>query len=112
MSVLKSVLWIMFCGLAVYTAAVVIAEGPDLVSVFLGDIFAMNWSGQFNLDFLCYLVLSAFWVAWRHGFSGGGLALAAVASVGGVLFFAPYLLIQSARVASIRELVLGVHARS
>jgi hypothetical protein len=35
----------------------------------------MSWSGQFNLDFMTFLGLSAVWVAWRHQFTRGGVAL-------------------------------------
>ena len=44
-----------------------------------------------------FLGLSAIWVAWRHHFSGAGLALGVVAFVGGMMFLAPYLLWASAQ---------------
>ena len=33
----------------------------------------MKWFGQFNLDFMGFLILSAIWVAWRNQFSAAGL---------------------------------------
>ena len=77
--------------------AAIANAGLDLITPFIGGIFAMGWSGQFNLDFMMYLILSALWVAWRHDFSSGGLVLAAIASVGDMLFFAAYLLVQIGR---------------
>ena len=41
-----------------------------------------------------YLFISALWIAWRHKFSGKGVVLAAIALIGGMLFFATYLLVQ------------------
>ena len=43
------------------------------------------------VDFTTYLVLTALWVGWRHEFSGAGIALALLALIGGMLFFALYL---------------------
>ena len=51
----------------------------------------MTWPGQFNLDFMLMLVLSASWTAWRNKFSGTGLLLAVIAFFGGAGFLLPYL---------------------
>ncbi|MEM7379083.1 MAG: hypothetical protein AAF460_16475 [Pseudomonadota bacterium] len=97
----------------VYTLLVVPTHGTALVPVFVSDLLALNWRGQFNLDFACYLVLSALWVAWRGGFSRAALVLAALASVGGMLFFTPYLLVATVRSrGDAALLLLGVHAVS
>lgn len=82
-------LWMMLAG---YTAIVVANHGLGLLPIFFGDIAAIAWPGQFNLDFLCFLVLSALWTAWRNAFSGVGLLLAIVAFFGGAGFLLPYLL--------------------
>ncbi|MDE0933772.1 MAG: hypothetical protein OSA47_09220 [Novosphingopyxis baekryungensis] len=82
-------LWIVLAG---YTAIVVANYGLGLLPIFFGDIAALAWPGQFNLDFLCFLVLSALWTAWRNGFSGVGLLLAIIAFFGGAGFLLPYLL--------------------
>jgi hypothetical protein len=53
----------------------------------------MNWPGQFNADFLCLLSLSGLWLAWRHHFSPGGLAVGVLGFFGGALFLSAYLFI-------------------
>jgi hypothetical protein len=92
MTAFRAYLVFVLCGLAGYTLVVGVNHGWDLVPIFFSNIATMDWSGQFNLDFMGFLGLSAIWVAWRHRFSGGGLALGAVAFVGGMMFLAPYLL--------------------
>ena len=82
-------LWIILAG---YTAVVVSNFGLGLLPIFFGDIAAVAWPGQFNLDFLCFLVLSALWTAWRNAFSSVGLLLAVIAFFGGAGFLLPYLL--------------------
>jgi len=99
------VLWVVLVG---YTAVVVGNHGWGLLGVFFGDIGAMGWPGQFNLDFLMMLSLSALWVAWRHHFSGAGLALGVLALFGGALFLTAYLLAASlAARGDPRVLLLG-----
>jgi len=91
-----------------YTAVVISNHGWGLLAVFFGDIGRMEWPGQFNLDFLFLLTLSATWVAWRHAFSPGGLMLAALAVFGGAMFLAVYLLIVSWQArGDVRRLLLG-----
>lgn len=80
-----------------YTAVTIANHGINLFPQFFGDMAAMGWPGQFNLDFMGFLILSALWVAWRHSFSAGGLALAVLAFNGGMLFLTIYLLVQTAR---------------
>jgi len=104
----RVVLAVMLVVLAGYTAAVISNHGWDLLSVFFGDMATMAWPGQFNLDFLCMLTLSAIWVAWRHRFSTAGLALGLLALFGGALFLTIYLLIISGQVrGDPRRLLLG-----
>ena len=90
---LRLLLMIICVSLAAYTAVVIAHHGMGLLPVFFGDISKFGWPGQFNLDFLFMLILSALWAAWRHHFSVGGLALAALALNGGALFLSVYLLI-------------------
>jgi hypothetical protein len=80
-----------------YTAITITHHGMGLYSVFFGDIMDMTWRGQFNLDFLGFLILSGFWVAWRHEFSATGLILGFAAFNLGAPFLAAYLLVQSYR---------------
>ncbi|MEM9620943.1 MAG: hypothetical protein AAF993_04790, partial [Pseudomonadota bacterium] len=75
-----------------YTIVVIGNHGMGLFPIFFGDILAMGWPGQFNLDFLGFLVLSGTWMAWRNNFSGVGLALGLAAPFGGVPLLTVYLL--------------------
>jgi hypothetical protein len=81
----------------VYTAIVIANHGMGLYPIFFGDIADMTWPGQFNLDFLCFLITSGVWVAWRHAFSVSGLVLGFAAFNLGAPFLAAYLLIESVR---------------
>jgi len=97
-----------FIVIAVYTAIVVTNHGLGLLPIFFGDMAKMAWPGQFNLDFMCFLALSALWLAWRHNFSPAGLLLGLVGFFGGALFLSVYLLIVSFRVnGNIKALLLG-----
>ena len=74
--------------LALYTFPVVLEFGIIvLLPNFFGEIGKMNWQGQFNLDFLMFLLMSGFWIAWRNNFTPKGITL----GVGGVFLGAPYL---------------------
>eukprot|EP00439_Symbiodinium_sp_Y106_P089957 s1_g2493.t1 len=79
-------------ALVAYTVIVGMNHGWNLFSVFLNDMLAVNWPGQFNFDFMGFLCLSALWVSWRHEYTPAGLALAVVAFFGGIVFLATYLL--------------------
>jgi len=81
--------------ITVYTAFVVAQHGLNLFPAFFGDIARMGWAGEFNMDFMSFLFLSACWVAWRHHFSATGLLLAIPAFLGGMPFLTIYLLIVS-----------------
>lgn len=107
MTGLRVFLAIFVVGLAVYTAAVIANHGWNLFPAFFGDILAMTWAGQFNVDFSGFLVLSALWTAWRNGFSALGLALGVAAFFGGMLFLSIYLLVLSATSKDVRELIAG-----
>ena len=92
-------LFLLACLLVIagYTGLVIAQHGANLLPVFFGDIAALAWPGQFNVDFTCFLALSAIWVAWRHRFSAAGLALGVAAFFGGMLFLSIYLLIHTGR---------------
>jgi hypothetical protein len=98
-------LWWVLAG---YTIVVVANHGVGFLKVFFGDIMAMGWPGQFNLDFMFLLLLSALWVAWRHRFSSAGLLLGALAMSGGSLFLAAYLLVVTRQArGDMKEVMLG-----
>lgn len=104
----KIFLIFLFAVMAIYTGFVLLDHGPNFLAVFLTDLFTVDWRGQFNLDFATYLLLSAIWIAWRHRFSSIGLILAGCASIGGMLFFAPYLLFALGQAkGDLRTLLLG-----
>jgi hypothetical protein len=86
--------WIL---LLAYTASVVGDHGLNLLPIFFGDIARMGWPGQFNLDFMLMLSLSALWTAWRNRFSALGLGLGLIAFFGGAGFLLPYLTFLSIR---------------
>jgi hypothetical protein len=99
------VLWAIIVG---YTAMVIANHGVGLLNVFFGDMAAMGWPGQFNLDFMFMLTLSALWVGWRHQFSGAGLVLGVLALFGGSLFLTTYLFIVTGQAnGDVREVLLG-----
>ena len=111
MAAFRTFLALLFVGLAGYTAIVVGEHGLGLLPVFFGDIAAMGWPGQFNLDFLMMLSLSALWTAWRGGFSPGALGLAVLAFSLGASFLTVFLLVLSVRTGGdARRMLLGVHA--
>lgn len=82
-------------GIIVYTGIVISRHGWNLLPIFFGDMAALTWPGQFNLDFTCFLALSALWLAWRNQFSAGGIALGVLGFFGGIMVLAPYLLYAS-----------------
>ncbi len=79
-------------GVFMYTWFAFQAEGPNLFSVFLNNLQSLTWTGQFNLDFSCYLTISGLWIMWRNKFNGVSILLGLAAMVLGIVFFAPYLL--------------------
>jgi hypothetical protein len=91
MKPLSVVLMLLWLVLAVYTALVVGEHGLNLFPFFFGDMVALGWPGQFNLDFMLMLLLSAVWTAWRNGFGAAGWLLAVPAFFGGAGFLLPYL---------------------
>lgn len=98
-------LWILLIG---YTAVVIAEHGIGLLPVFFGDIQDMAWPGQFNLDFLMMLTLSALWVSWRHQFTAGGLALGLLALCGGASFLTVYLFVLSLQCqGEMKKILLG-----
>ena len=98
----------MITGLLAYTGMVGMSHGWNIFPIFFGDILAMTWPGQFNLDFSCLLLLSGFWLAWRNQFSICGLALGFLGVVGGTMLLAPYLLCVSIRArGNMKEILLG-----
>lgn len=108
MSVFRALLALVFATLLAYTSVVIANHGLGLFPIFFGDMAKLAWPGQFNLDFLCMLALSALWVAYRHRFRGPGPLLGLCAFFGGALFLSPYLFVESFRTkGDVTALLLG-----
>jgi hypothetical protein len=108
MSVFRLFLAAIILAVGVYTAITIANHGIGLYPIFFGDLAAMTWRGQFNLDFLCFLMLSGLWVAWRHHFTASGLCLGFAAFNFGAPFLAAYLLVASFQTnGDIRAMLLG-----
>lgn len=108
MTLLRLYAFVFLIVLVIYTGIVMANYGAGLVPIFFGDIAAMTWPGQFNLDFLGFLILSALWIGWRHEYSLTGWLLTPLALFGGMLFLTLYILIQSFRLdADLKALLIG-----
>ncbi|WP_101758052.1 hypothetical protein [Oceanicoccus sp. KOV_DT_Chl] len=108
MTQFRILLAIVFIGITLYTIVTISEHGWSLLPVFFGDMAKMEWPGQFNFDFMCFLILSGLWVSWRHNFSAAGILLGLVAVFGGALFLSAYLFIYSYKVnGDINALLLG-----
>ncbi len=92
MRAFRNYLILVVVALGTYTLVVGFNHGWNLLPIFFGDLAAMTWPGQFNADFLTFLTLSGLWLAWRHQFSAGGLALGVLGVFGGMMVLAPYLI--------------------
>lgn len=95
MTVFRVYLVVIFACLTAYTIIVGNNQGWNLLPVFFSNVAAMNWSGQFNLDFTTFLALTGLWLAWRHQFTVGGVTLGIIGFFGGMMVLAPYLLYAS-----------------
>jgi hypothetical protein len=94
--------------IGIYTAIVVGNHGMYLFPIFFADIAKMEWPGQFNMDFLSFLMLGGLWLAWRHQFNAAGIALGLFIFAGGMPFLATYLLVHSYRTnGDVKALLLG-----
>ena len=89
---LKSLLIIQTIVLIAYTIYVTKIEGWTLFQKIIDNVTTFSWSGQFNLDFSCYLILSGLWIMWRQKFSLYSIAFAVMAMIIGIIAFAPYIL--------------------
>lgn len=106
----RFVLIAMTGAIILFSITAVLNDGFDLITPFLSPILALSWPAQFHVDFTLYLVLSGLWMAWRQGFSRGGVALGLLAAPLGMLFFAPYLIYLIAQTkGDPQKLLLGVH---
>ena len=108
MNAFRILLIIFIVGILGFTGIVIFNHGWNLLPIFFGDMAAMTWPGQFNFDFMCFLILSGLWLAWRHHFSFGGIVLGVLGLIGGIMVLAPYLLIESFKAnGEMKILLLG-----
>ena len=108
MTIFRILLGLFLLILCAYTLVVVLEYGINLFPYFFGDMVDMTWAGQFNLDFVGFLFLSAFWTAWRNEFTTQGLMLAIVAFFGGMVFLTIYLLYLSFETdGDVEKMILG-----
>lgn len=104
----KALLLIQTIGVLTYTLFVFQNKGGNLFEVYLNDIKNLTWNGQFNLDFSAYLLLSGLWIVWRNKFTKQSFLLALVATVIGIIVFAPYLLLLLIKEkGSVKKLLIG-----
>jgi hypothetical protein len=106
MTIFRTWLVFMLIAISAYTAVTVQQYGWNLFTPFFSEMLTYSWFGQFNLDFMFMLSLSALWVSWRHRFSPTGFALGVLAFLGGILFLTVYLLIESRDQESLEALLL------
>lgn len=108
MTAFRLFLLVLLIALAVYTFMVGAEHGWNLVPPFFAEIQAMTWQGQFNFDFMGFLLLSALWCAWRNDFSALGFGLAVLGATGGILFLSIYILVLSFQTGGdIKTMLLG-----
>jgi hypothetical protein len=105
---LKLVLLAQTLSLVIYTYLAQMNEGWGLVGQVSKNLIAMGWNGQFNLDFACYLLLSAWWILWRNDFKPISFAIAILAGLIGIMFFAPYLVyLLAAEKGNLKRVLVG-----
>ena len=98
----------LFALLLVYTGITVSNEGWNFYPVYFADVAGFSWRGQFDVDFSCFLILSAVWLMWRHHFSAAGIISAICVSTLGALFLTAYLLVASFNAnGDVSEILLG-----
>ena len=91
-NVFKALLLFQTIGLIIYTFIAIQTEGVNFLVIALNNLKSLTWSGQFNLDFSCYLTLSGLWIMWRNKFTPMFIIVGFSAMILGFIFFAPYLL--------------------
>ena len=108
MILLRVLLAVMVIVVSAYTFFTLQIDGLALFEIAAGDLAAMGWRGQFVLDFVCYLLLSFIWIAWRHEFSLAGIVFGLLASQLGIIFFASYVIVVSLQCqGDMKQILLG-----
>jgi len=112
MRAFRTLLVLMIAVFFAYTGIVGLRHGWNLFPIFFGDIVAMTWRGQLNLDITRLLMFTGLWLAWRHQFSPGGIAFGVLGFVGGTSVLAPCLLLASYRADGDMRVVIPGKARA
>ena len=98
MGAFRILLAAIFLVIVGYTGVVIANHGLGLFAVFFGDMAEMGWPGQFNLDFMGFLLMSGVWLAWRNDFTPAGLVLGLFGFFLGAPYLTAYLFVMSHKV--------------
>ena len=108
MTLFRAFLAVFLIVLTAYTAKVGLQYGWNIIPMFFSEMQALTWQGQFNLDFMGFLLLSAIWCIWRNNYSPAGWGLSIFAATGGMMFLTIYLLYLSITTGGdIKAIMLG-----
>ena len=92
MTMLRLFLLVSTVVIYAFTCFALAAQGINWPAVAFGDIIALNWRSQFDVDLVIHLLLLATWVSWREGFSLRGHVFGFLTVVMGGMFSFPYLI--------------------
>lgn len=98
--------WVLIMGVTIYVVAV---HGINWPVVYFGDLFALNWRSQFNLDLLIHLALFYSWVYWREESKTKGMVYGFLTLMGGMFSFAYLLYASYAAKGNVKKFLLGMH---
>jgi hypothetical protein len=106
--ILKGILFLQTIILLVYTAFAVQNEGWGFLQIAATNVGSLTWSGQFALDFACYLMLSGIWIMWRNKFKAQSMILGIAAMILGIVVFAPFVIyLLGKEKGDLRKVILG-----
>jgi len=108
MSLLRLFLIVSAVLIFTITLVAINANGFNWPSVFFGDVLALNWRTQFNIDFLIHLILLATWIVWRERFTVKGYLFGFLSIFMGGMFGFLYILYASYKAkGDPRKLLMG-----
>ncbi|MBF9152344.1 hypothetical protein [Novosphingobium jiangmenense] len=112
MVALRAFLLLWLSLMVAYTVMVVAGHGLDFLSPFSAAVARFGWEGQFSLDLAGFLILTAIWIAWRHGMSAIGVPIAVLMVSAGMIGVSLYLLLASvAARGDVKVLLLGAQTK-
>lgn len=92
MTILRAFLLASTVAIYLLTYFAIAAYGINWPAIAAGDILALNWRSQFDVDFAIHLLLLATWISWREGFTLRGHIFGFLSIVMGGMFSFPYLI--------------------